>query len=109
MHQEEKIYDSFKEILRKYGRITQKSRNEQVIYECAAVIYSIRQDYKEDTRNYIITKSIYEIEKEMIFRLQKKIWHNEEYAEEAEDVCRKALTYIELVVAPRINLSSLAC
>jgi hypothetical protein len=106
---EDKIYDISKEMLRKYGRIAQKSMNEKVIYEVAAVIYSIRQDYKEDTRNYITTKSIYEIEKEMVLRLQKTIRHNEEFAEEADDACRKALTYIELVVAPRINLSSLAC
>lgn len=45
----------------------------------------------------------------MVLRLQKTIRHNEEFAEEADDACRKALTYIELVVAPRINLSSLAC
>ncbi len=109
MHQEDLIYDNAKKILKTYGKITQKSINEKVIYECAAVVYSIRQDYKEDTRNYIVTKSIYEIEKEMIYRLQKKIRQNEKYAKKAEETCRNALTYIELVVAPRVNLSFLAC
>lgn len=39
---EDKIYDISKEMLRKYGRIAKKSMNEKVIYEVAAVIYSIR-------------------------------------------------------------------
>ena len=109
MYQEEAIYDLAKESLRIYGRKSKKSVNEKVIYECSAMIYSIRQEYKEDTRSYSVTKSIYEIEKEMIFRLQKKIRQDEEYLEEATKACKDALTYIELMVKPRINLSSLAC
>ncbi len=109
MHQEDIIYNQAKESLRTYGRTAKKSMNEKVIYECAAMIYSIRQDYKEDTRSYNITQSIYEIEKEMIFRLQKKIRQDEECSKEAAEACKDALTYIELAVRPRINLSSLAC
>jgi hypothetical protein len=109
MQQQDIIYNKAKESLRTYGRIDKKSINEKVIYECAAIIYSIRQDYKEDTRCYNVTQSIYEIEKEMIYRLHKKISQNEECKEEAAEACKDALTYIELVVRPRINLSSLAC
>ncbi len=109
MQQQDIIYNRAKESLRMYGRIAKKSTNEKVIYECAAIIYSIRQDYKEDTRSYNITQSIYEIEKEMIYRLHNRISQNEEYQEEATESCKNALTYIELVVRPRLNLSSLAC
>ncbi|GEM_PF-3491775 len=109
MHQEDLIYDNAKEILKTYGKVTQKSINEKVIYECAAVIYSIKQDYKEDTRSYNITESIYEIEKEMIFRLQKMIRPNEDGAQKAAELCKHALAFIELVVKPRINVKSLVC
>jgi len=109
MQQEEIIYSKAKESLRMYGRKDKKSANEKVIYECAAIIYSIRQDYKEDTRNYYIAQSIYEIEKEMINRLSNKINPKEESSKEGYEACRDALAYIELVVKPRINLSSLAC
>lgn len=109
MHQEDIIYNKAKESLRTYGRLSKKSVNEKIIYECAAIIYSIRQDFKEDTRNYNITQSIYEIEKEMIHRLYSKINPYEEFSNEGTAACTDALTYIELVVRPRINLSSLAC
>jgi len=109
MHQEDIIYNRAKESLRTYARIVGKSMNEKVIYECAAIIYSIRQDYREDTRIYNITHSMYEREKEMIFQPQNKIRQNEECSKEAVESCRDALTYIELVVRPRINISSLAC
>lgn len=109
MRQEDKIYDGVKEILRKYGRKEKKSTNEKVIYECGALIYSIRQEYKEDTRSYMIAPSIYELEKEIIFKLQNQIKYDEEHAEEALQTSKNALIYIELVVRPRTNLSSLAC
>lgn len=109
MYQKDLIYDNAKEILKKYGRMEKKSVNEKVIYECAAIIYSIKQDCKEDTRSYSFTRTIYEIEKEMVSRLQKKIRHDEEYAKEAAEACRNTLNYIELAVRSKINLSSLAC
>lgn len=109
MHQEDIIYNGAKDSLRKYGRVQKKTTNEGIIYECAAVIYSIHQDYKEDTRNYRIVPSIYELEKEMIYKLQLKIRYNEDKAAEADDACRNALTFIELVVKPGTKLSSLAC
>lgn len=108
MYQEDKIYDGAKEILRKYGRTEKKSTNEKIIYECAAVIYSLSQECKEDTRSYMIAPSIYELEKEMIFKLQDRIKYNEEHAEEASESCKNTLIYIELVVRPRTKLSTLA-
>jgi hypothetical protein len=109
MQQQDIIYTKAKENLRNYGRNYMKSDNERVIYEYAAIIYSIRQAFKEDTRNYLITQSIYEIEKEMINKLSNRINAKEKERKEALESCREALDYIEMVVKPRVNLSSLAC
>ncbi|MDF2803688.1 MAG: hypothetical protein K0S61_3591 [Anaerocolumna sp.] len=108
MNQDDYIYDEAKEILRKYGRNFQKSENEKVIYESAAIIFSLRKEYKEDTRNYNVPKSIYNIYQDMILKLQNRINKNEVYKEEAEQACLKALTFIDLIVGSRIDAEAFA-
>lgn len=108
MQQEDNIYDEAKEYLRKYGRNFQKSENEKVIYESAAIIYSVRKEYKDDTRNYNIPKSIYDIYQDMIFKLQSRINKHETYKEEAEEACIKAITFIDLIVGCRLEMNAFA-
>ncbi len=108
MYQDDYIYDEAKENLRKYGKNFQKSENEKVIYECAAIIFSIRKEYKEDTRNYNVPKSIYDIYNDMIFRLQSRIHKTEAYNEEANEACLKALKFIHIVVGCRLEMKAFA-
>lgn len=107
MHQEDNIYEEAKDTLKKYGRNFRKSENEKVIYECAAIIFSIRKEYKDDTRNYNVPQSIYNIYQDMIFKLQNKI-NNETYKEEAEEACLKALAFIDLIVGCRLEMKAYA-
>lgn len=107
MNQEDIIYNRAKESLRKYWRIIGNRMNQKVSYECAMILYLVRQEYKEDTRIYCIAQSRYEEERAKINRLQNKISKNEECYEEALEACKDALVYIELVVRPRINIELL--
>lgn len=108
MHQEDYIYEEAKENLRIYGRNFQKSQNEKVIYESAAIVFSIRKEYKDDTRNYFVPKSIYDIYKDMMVKLQDRILNNEAYAQEANEACLKALLFIDIVVGCRIEEKAFA-
>lgn len=108
MHQEDYIYEEAKENLRMYGRNFQKNQNEKVIYECAAIVFSIRKEYKEDTRNYFVPKSVYDIYKDMLVKLQDRILKNEAYAQEANDACLKTLLFTDIVVGCRIEEKAFA-
>ncbi len=108
MYQDDYIYEEAKDNLRTYGRINLKSENEKIIYESAAIIYSIRKEYREDTRNYSIPKSIYDIYQDMILKLQNRIMYDESKKEEAAQACLKALIFIDLVVGCRIEMEVFA-
>ena len=104
MKKEDIIYGRAKERLRSYSRTIRKSINEKIIYECAVIQYLIRQDYRDDTRLYTINLSLYEQEKDKIYKLHKKINRKEDNYELAIDACKDALAYIEIVMRPRVNI-----
>lgn len=108
MHQDDYIYNEAKDNLRKFGRNNIKSENEKIIYESAAIIFSLRKEYQEDTRNYTVPKSIYDIYQDMILKLQNRINKEEINKEEAAQACLKALTFIDLVVGCRIEMKAFA-
>lgn len=104
MLQEDVIYNKAKDRLRKYWSIAGNSTNQKVIYECAIILYLIRQEYEEDTRFYYIPWNVYEQEKAQIYQLQNKLRKDEEGYEEAEEACNETLTYIDLIISPRVNI-----
>lgn len=108
MYKEEFIYEEAKESLRKYGKNFRKSTNEKVIYDSAAIIFSIKWECKEDTRINNIPRIIYDVYKKMIFELQNKIKSDEDWAGEAEEACIKALSFIEIVVGSRLEIKAFA-
>jgi hypothetical protein len=108
MIQEDIIYDRAKESLRQYWRINEEGTNKKVIYQCAMIVYLIRQEYKEDTRSYSIMQEKYQEEKAKILQLSNKIRKNAECYKEAVGACQDTLKYIEHVVKPRVSLRAIA-
>lgn len=107
MEQEDIIYSRAKENLRKHWRTAGYCKNEKVIYEAAIALYLVWQEYREDTRIFSVTQSIYEEERAKMNKLKKKIRRNEPYEKEAAEACKDALAYMELIVRPRIRMNSL--
>lgn len=103
------IYDHAKDCLKRYARMEGKGVNEKIRYECALVIYGIRQMYRVDTRNYMVSPRTYEGEIARIFIQQSRLRENEAFYEEALEACEKAIEYIEIVLSPRLDIVSMAC
>ncbi|SCP99029.1 hypothetical protein [Anaerobium acetethylicum] len=103
------IYDHAKNCLKRYARMEGKGINEKIRYECALLIYGIRQQYRVDTRNYTVSLHTYEGEIARVFIQQSRLRENEAFYEEALEACKNAMEYIEMVLSPRLEVMSMAC